>query len=188
MIRTSTLAALLASAAVLSACAGESGTVADTTGAATTTSAGTVPNADAVDDRVERALASDSTLRRYGLDADDDDNRVVLKGRVRTEVERSHAQMIARDLAPGLTIENNIRIDANVAGNDNMVDVDDIEDQIDDAIDADSTFRGHDIDVDEDDGRIVLEGRVPAAVKTAAEALARRMAGTVEVVSRITVR
>ena len=186
MSRLMNVAGALVLAIVLGAC-GDAATTDDTLAVApgADTSAATV-EADDVDDRVEDALANDSTLRRYGLDADDDDNRVLLKGTVRTDAERAHAQTVAGGLAPGLSIDNRIKVDANAAGSDNVVDVDDLEDQIDDAIEADSVFRGHDIDVDEDNGRIVLEGKVPAAVKTAAEALARRMAGAVEVVSRIT--
>jgi osmotically-inducible protein OsmY len=181
--------AAAAAVAALAACGGDDRTTVDTTTAAGATTAVTptpAPDADAVDDRVERALEADSLLRRYGLDADDDDNRVVLKGTVRTDAEKAHAQSVASGLAAGAAIDNRIKVDANARGWDAVVDVDDLEDQIEDAIEADSTFRGHDIDVDEDNGKIVLEGRVPAAVKTAAEALARRMAGTVQVVSRIT--
>lgn len=188
--RIAALATALLPVALLAACGGEPRTTADTTAVAADTTgappaATTVPDADAVDDRVERALETDSLLRRYGLDADDDDNRVVLKGTVRTDAERAHAQTVAGGLAAGATIENRIKVDANAAGSDDIVDVDDLEDQIEDAIEADSTFRGHDIDVDEDNGRIVLEGRVPAAVKAAAETLARRLAGTTQVISRI---
>lgn len=186
MSRLTNVAAVLALAVALGAC-GDAATDDDTTAVVpgADTPAATV-EADDVDDRVEVALANDSTLRRYGLDVDDDDNRVVLKGTVRTEAEKAHAQTVAGGLAAGLTIENRIRVDAGAAGSDNVTDVDDLEDQIEDAIEADSVFRGHDVEVDEDNGRIVLEGKVPAAVKTAAEALARRMAGAVEVVSRIT--
>ena len=143
------------------------------------------PVTEDVDDRVETALSTDSTVRRYGLDVDEDDNRLVLKGKVRTAAERTKAEEVAGGLAAGATIENRIEVDPNAEMNDNPIDVDDLEDSLEDAIEADTTFRGHDIEVDESNGRIVLTGRAPAAARTAAEQLAKRMAGTVEVMNRI---
>ena len=167
-------------------------TKADTDGVDTSAPASSTPatvSADAVDDRVEKALATDSALARFGLDADDDDNKVVLKGAVRTEAEKAAAAQLAASVAAGAAIENRIRIDANAGGGTTVpTDVDDIEDTIEDAFDADATLKDLDIDVDEDNGKIVLEGTVTAAQKTAAEELARKLAGAVQVESRIKVK
>lgn len=187
MTKLTVLTVVLGSAVLFAACGDRAETIDDTTGALATQTPPTNVEADDLDDRVEVALSTDSVLRRYGLDADDDDNRIVLTGAVRTGEERAAAAVLASGLAQGLTVENRIEVDADVQGSDDITDVDELEDQIEDAFEADATLNALDIDVGEDDGRIVLSGRVPAAAKTAAESLARGMAGTVEVVSRITV-
>ena len=145
--------------------------------------------ADARDDVVERALDADAGLQAFGLDADDDDGRIVLKGRVRTAAERDLAGQIATREAAGVAVDNRIRVDASAAGSAaRPVDVDDVEERVEDALEADSTMRAFDLDVDEENGQLVLEGKVPtAAQRTLAEGLVKRIAGTVTVVNRIKV-
>ena len=145
--------------------------------------------ADARDDVVERALDADAGLQAYGLDADDDDGRIVLKGRVRTAAERDLAAQVAAREAAGVTVDNRIRVDSSVAASASRpVDVDDIEDQVEDALEADSTMNALDLDVDEENGQLVLEGNVKTAQQlTLAEGLAKRIAGTVTVVNRVKV-
>ena len=145
--------------------------------------------ADARDDVVERALDADAGLQAYGLDADDDDGRIVLKGRVRTAAERDLAAQVAAREAAGVTVDNRIRVDSSVAASASRpVDVDDIEDQVEDALDADSTMKALDLDVDEENGQLVLEGNVKTAQqRTLAEGLVKRIAGTVTVVNRVKV-
>ena len=180
---------------VLVACSGAKDATTDSMAAAagvTDSAAGmTTPaaTADARDDVVERALDADAGLQAYGLDADDDDGRIVLKGRVRTAAERDLAGQIATREAAGVTVDNRIRVDAAVAGSAaRPVDVDDVEERVEDALEADSTMRAFDLDVDEENGQLVLEGKVPtAAQRTLAEGLVKRIAGTVTVVNRIKV-
>jgi osmotically-inducible protein OsmY len=170
------------------ACAGDAGDTADTAAGAVgaTTAATAAPDADRIDDRVEVALNADSTLRGFGLDADEDNNTVVLKGAVRTDAQKQQAAQVATGVASGVTIDNRIRVDANARMSNDMVDVDDIEEQIEKAIEDDATLRSFDLDVDEDNGQIKLEGRVQTAEqKTAIETLAKRIAGTVTVVNNI---
>jgi osmotically-inducible protein OsmY len=145
--------------------------------------------ADARDDVVERALDADAGLQAYGLDADDDDGRIVLKGRVRTAAERDLAGRVATREAAGVTVDNRIRVDSSVAASASRpVDVDDIEDQVEDALEADSTMKALDLDVDEENGQLVLEGKVKTAQqRTLAEGLVKRHAGTVTVVNRVKV-
>ena len=161
-------------------------TAAGTVGA---TTAATTPDADRVDDRVEVALSTDATLRGFGLDADDDNGRIVLKGAVRTEAQKTAAADVATRVAAGLSIDNRIRVDANARMSDNPIDVDDVEEQVEKAFEDDSTLKAFDIDVDEDNGQIVLEGTVRTAqAKTLAEQVAKRIAGTVTVTNRIRVQ
>jgi len=158
-------------------------------------SAGTVqttptPSADDVDDRVEAALDADTALANFGLDADDDDNRVVLKGSVRTTEQRTLAEQVATAQAAGVAIENRIKVDPALSATAmKPADLDDLEDQVEDAIKADSTLKSLDIDVDESSGGLVLEGTVQAAAQsTAVEQLAKRVAPTATIINRIKVK
>jgi osmotically-inducible protein OsmY len=180
---------------VLVACSGAKDATTDSVAAAagvTDSAAGVstpAATADARDDVVERALDADAGLQAYGLDADDDDGRIVLKGRVRTAAERDLAAQVAAREAAGVTVDNRIRVDSSVAASASRpVDVDDIEDQVEDALDADSTMKALDLDVDEENGQLVLEGNVKTAQqRTLAEGLVKRIAGTVTVVNRVKV-
>ena len=145
--------------------------------------------ADDRDDVVERALDADAGLQAFALDADDDDGRIVLKGRVQSAAQRDLAGQIAAREAAGVTVDNRIRVDAAVSGTGaRPVDVDDLEDQVEDALEADAALRALDLDVDEENGQLVLEGTATTAQRAAAEALAKRIAGTVTVVNRIKVQ
>jgi osmotically-inducible protein OsmY len=141
--------------------------------------------ADDRDDVVERALDADAGLQAFALDADDDDGRIVLKGRVQSAAQRDLAGQIAAREAAGVTVDNRIRVDAAAGSGARPVDVDDIEDQVEDALEADTTLRALNLDVDEENGQLVLEGTATTAQRAAAEALAKRLAGTVTVVNRI---
>ena len=170
------------------ACADNADNTADTAaGAVGATAAATAQTADAdrVDDRVEVALSTDTTVRGFGLDADEDDGRVVLKGAVRTEEQKSHAAMVATGVAAGVTIDNRIRVDAKARMSNDTPDVDDVEEQIEKAFDDDATLKPLNLDVDEDNGQIVLDGKATAAQKAAAEEIAKRIAGTVTVINKI---
>ena len=146
------------------------------------------PSADDRDDIVERALDADAGLQAFALDADDDDGRIVLKGRVKTAAHKDLAGQIAAREAAGVTVDNRIRVDAAAGSGARPVDVDDIEDQVEDALEADSVLRALDLDVDEEEGQLILEGKATTAQRAAAEALAKRFAGTVIVVNRIRVQ
>ena len=181
---------------VLVACSGAKDATTDSVAASagvTDSAAGMSPapaaTADARDDVVERALDADAGLQAYGLDADDDDGRIVLKGRVRTAAERDLAGQVATREAAGVTVDNRIRVDAAAGGSAaRPADVDDIEEQVEDALEADSTMRALDLDVDEENGQLVLEGKVKtAAQRSLAEGLVKRIAGTVTVVNRVKV-
>ena len=180
---------------VLVACSGAKDATTDSVAAAagvTDSAAGMstpAATADARDDVVERALDADAGLQAYGLDADDDDGRIVLKGRVRTAAERDLAGQVAAREAAGVTVDNRIRVDAAAGGSAaRPADVDDIEEQVEDALEADSAMKALDLDVDEENGQLVLEGSVKTAQqRTLAEGMVKRIAGTVTVVNRIKV-
>lgn len=87
-------------------------TTAPTAAAPATTTAQTAQNQDIDDiaDRVEEALESDRTLDPFDLDADDRDNSIVLTGRVQTAEQKALAEQIARQIAPNISINNQIVI------------------------------------------------------------------------------
>lgn len=93
--------------------------------------------------------------------------------------------MVAGGVAAGVTVDNRIRVAANARMSNDTPDVDDVEEQIEKAFEDDATIKALNLDVDEDNGQIVLEGTAPAAQRTAAEEIAKRIAGTVTVVNRI---
>ena len=195
MFSTQRVASSVAAIAMIfaaAACAGGDVDTADTaagTVGATTAATATPPDADRVDDRVEVALSTDPTLRPFGLDADEDDGRVVLKGAVRTEAQKTAAAQVATGVASGVTIDNRIRVDANARMSNDTPDVDDVEEQVEKAFEDDATLKPLNLDADEDNGQIVLEGTVRTAEqKTMAEQVAKRIAGTVTVVNRIRVQ
>ncbi|MEG4572374.1 BON domain-containing protein [Microcoleus sp. N3A4] len=87
-------------------------TTAPTAPAPATTTAQTAQNQDIDDiaDRVEDALDSDSTLKPFDLDADDRGNSIVLTGRVQTAEQKALAEQVARQVAPNISINNEIVI------------------------------------------------------------------------------
>lgn len=185
-----TLAALLA--LPLAACGNEEPdvTVADpaTTDPTTTDPAATdlaVGNADDAADRVDDALDADPTLGPLPLDADDDDGRIELTGATADAAQRDAAEALARTTAPGFTIVNETRVDPARA---NDAAADDAADRIEDAFDDDLALDPLDLDVDEEDGQVVLKGTATATQREQAEVRAREFAGDIPIVNRIDVR
>ena len=146
-------------------------------------------NADEADDRVEDALRADSGLAAFGLDADDERGRVVLEGTVATEAQKARAAEVAASTAPGVTVDNQVRVNAGAASREaSHKAADEADDRVEDAFDADSTLRALDLDVDDEDGRLVLKGSVrTAAQRTQAEDLAKRTASGIRVDNQIKV-
>jgi hyperosmotically inducible protein len=168
--------------------AAAAGALGTTSGVAAATPS--TPSAESADDRVEVALSTDANLRGFGLDADESSGRIVLKGAVRTEEQKAQAAQIAAGIAPGVTIDNRIRVEANARlKTTDPVDVDALEEQIENALEDDATLRPFDLEVDEDDGQIVITGNVRSAdQKALADQIAKRLAGTVTVVNRVRVQ
>lgn len=177
----------------LAACSKADGT-ADTLKADTASVMAPAPtppvSAEAAEDRVEAALDAHTELQAFGLDADDKDGRLILKGAVRTAEQKALAETTAAALAAGVPIDNRIRIDGKISATATKpVDADDAEDAIEDAFDADSAIDALDLDVDESNGSVVLEGNVKtAAQKAAAETLAKATAPTITIVNKIAVK
>ncbi len=69
-------------------------------------------NADTAAERIEDLLEADATLKSFDLEADEEDNRVVLKGEVKTPEQKTLAENIARENAGGQTIDSKITVDA----------------------------------------------------------------------------
>lgn len=143
---------------------------------------------DELDDQVERALRGDATLAPFRLDADDVRDHLVIEGTVQTDAQRSRAAQIAAAAAPGVRIDNQVRVNA-TAGQQAGQDADEAEDRVEDALEADRTLRAFDLDVDDDNGRLVLKGTVRTqAQRTQAEDIAKRVAPGIAIDNRIQVQ
>ncbi|WP_310419072.1 BON domain-containing protein [Chamaesiphon sp. OTE_8_metabat_110] len=81
-----------------------------TTAPANNSAANTAPvaNVDDAAEQVEEALDNHPTLRAFDLDANDENNSIVLTGRVQTEAQKQLAQTLTQQLAPGVAIVNQI--------------------------------------------------------------------------------
>ncbi|HEY0970267.1 MAG TPA: BON domain-containing protein [Gemmatimonadales bacterium] len=144
---------------------------------------------DEAEDRIERALRADATLAAFELDADDERGRIVLEGVVETDAQKTRAAEIATSTAPGIPIDNQLRVDAAAARRQAAhAAADEADDRVEDALEADPTLREFDLDVDDEDGRLVLEGTVrTAAQRSQAEEIARRLAPGIPIDNRIRV-
>lgn len=63
-------------------------------------------------DRVEDALENHATLKSFDLDADDEGNAIAIEGTVKDETQRTLAEEVAKQTAPGFTIINRIKIES----------------------------------------------------------------------------
>ncbi len=147
-------------------------------------------DADQAEDLVEDALRADSALAAFQLDADDEGERVVIEGIVATDAQRTLAAEIAGRAAPGVAIDNQVRVDAATARREAAeAAADEADDRIEDALEADPALRAFDLDADDEDGRVVLTGTVrTAAERQTAEDVARRTAPGVPLDNRIRVQ
>jgi osmotically-inducible protein OsmY len=166
------------------------GDVASQTPAATPAVPASPSDLDAAEERVERALRADSTLRPFRLDADDERGALVLEGVVATEAQKSRATRIAADSASGISVDNQVRVDAAVASGTKASDAaDEAEDKVEDALDADAALRAFDLDVDDENGQLVLKGTVStASQRTQAENIVKRVAPGIRIDNRIKVQ
>jgi osmotically-inducible protein OsmY len=146
-------------------------------------------SAEQAEDVVEDALRADSTLAAFRLDADDERGRVVIEGLVATTAQKARAAEIAARVAPGVPIENKVRVDAAAARRKAAAArADEADDRIEHALEADSTLGAFDLDADDENGRVVLTGTVrTAAQRQLAEDIAKRVAPDVPVDNRIRV-
>jgi osmotically-inducible protein OsmY len=179
------------------ACAGDTETMDDTAAGALGATTGAVPStpaaatlAEDADDRIETALGEDTNLRGFNLDADRRENRIVLRGRVRTEAQKTQAGDVALRVTPGVTLDNRILVEANAPQlTTQIVDADQAEEQVENALEADAVLGPFDLEVDEDDGKIVITGNVRSNdQKASVDAIAKRIAGNVQVVNRVRVQ
>jgi osmotically-inducible protein OsmY len=82
----------------------------NTTGTVPSPGAAANVNVDDAAERVDRELDKHPTLGVFDLDADDDNNTIVLEGRVQNEEQRTLAETVAQQIAPGVPIVNRIAL------------------------------------------------------------------------------
>ena len=140
-------------------------------------------NADRAEGAIENALEADTKLRAFDLDADDNNGAIALKGTVQTTEERALAEEIAKRTAPGISINNQIRVAATGSTRLSQIgkppaNADEAENLVSNAFEADATLKPLDIEADEANGKgILLKGTVQTAdQKTLAENIAKQVA------------
>ena len=144
---------------------------------------------DQSEHRIEDALRADATLGAFQLDADDERGRIVLEGVVETDAHKVRAAEVAANVAPGISVDNQLQVDTAEASRRAADAVaDEAEDRVEDVLDADSTLGAFNLDVDDENGRLVLEGTVRTeAQRSQAEGIARRTAPDIRIENRIRV-
>ncbi len=80
---------------------------ASTTGTASSSVAQSIGIDDAAE-KVEKALENNSTLKAFDLDAEDEGKTIVLKGRVQNQSQKTLAETVAKQTAPGFSLVNRI--------------------------------------------------------------------------------
>jgi osmotically-inducible protein OsmY len=166
------------------------GEVAGQSSAVTPATQSSASDLDAAEERVERALRADSALRAFRLDADDERGGLVIEGVVATDAQKSRAARIAAEVASGVAVDNQVRVDAAASSRSTASDAaDEAENKVEDALDADAALGTFDLDVDDENGQLVLKGTVQTAAQRAqAEDIAKRVAPGIRIDNRIKVQ
>lgn len=140
-------------------------------------------DADKAEDAIEKALEADTKLKAFDLDADEINAGIVLKGTVQTAQDRTLAEEIAKRTAPGISINNQIRVAATNSTRPSQTgkapaNADEAENLVSNAFEANATLNPLDIEADEANGKgILLKGTVQTAEqKTLAENIAKQVA------------
>lgn len=153
---------------------------------ASTRSAGTQLDDSTISTRVKSKLAADPEVNPFNIDVDTFDGVVTLRGRVEDERAESMALSLARSTSGVVDVIDEIEIGTKrmaERGSDAWITT-----KIKSKLAGDPEVNPFNIDVDVDDGRVILSGRVRnARAKTEAEKLATDTAGVVEVDNRIEV-
>lgn len=140
-------------------------------------------DADKAESSIENALEADTKLKAFDLDADEINGGIVLKGTVQTAQDRALAEEIAKRTAPGISINNQIRVAATGSTRPSQTgkppaNADEAENLVSNAFEANATLNPLDIEADEANGKgILLKGTVQTAEqKTLAENIAKQVA------------
>lgn len=67
-------------------------------------------DADKAEDLVSDALKANATLKPLNIDADEENGGILLKGTVQTAAQKTLAENLAKQAAPGFSITNQIRV------------------------------------------------------------------------------
>lgn len=77
---------------------------------ASATSRSATVDADKAEDLVSDALKANATLKPLNIDADEENGGILLKGTVQTAAQKTLAENLAKQAAPGFSISNQIRV------------------------------------------------------------------------------
>jgi hyperosmotically inducible periplasmic protein len=148
---------------------------------------------EAIDDgtltaRVKTALIGDERTKARQIDVETFRGEVQLNGFVDSTAAKTAAASVARSVQGVATVTNNLQVGAERTAGE-VVDDGTITAQVRTALIDDPRTKSHQIEVTTNAGVVQLGGFVDSAAnKTAAEQLARRVAGVTRVTNRLEVR
>lgn len=152
-----------------------------------TACASTRPVSDQVSDaaittKITTKLAADPEVNPFNIDVDTTDGHVVLRGKVEKEAAKVEAEKHARDTKGVQSVRNAIVVVGHDESDDSYFSDAGIATKVKSKITADPELNPFNIDVDVQDGVVLLTGRVRTqAAKDEAEKLARDTKGVVRV-------
>ena len=112
MLERATISVAIVLATILLACDRKNVQILTDTAAAGSAGGGTAgaEQLAAAPRAIQDSLRADSTLRSFELEAEKENDHIVLKGTVRNEQQRSLAAQIASGRAGGIRVENQIKV------------------------------------------------------------------------------
>ena len=155
-------------------------------GCASTQSVGSQASDTGIASKIEAKLAADPQINPFNVDADVNEGVVRLSGKVEDPEARVQAERLARNTEGVVRVINDIEIGSTTLGE--RVDDAGLTMKIKTKLAADPEINPFNINVDVEDGKVTLMGRVvDERHKKLAEELVRNTKGVLEVVNRLEV-
>ena len=137
--------------------------------------------------KIEAKLAADPQTESYEIDTDTQNGRVVLRGFVENEAERSQAERLAKNTQGVRSVDNQLKL-GDLSAEQNVSDTW-IVTKVKSQLAADPEVNSFNIDVDSLNGQVTLSGIVPQAqARAEAERIAKATQGVKMVRNEIRVR
>ncbi len=142
----------------------------------------------AITTKITTKIAADPEVNPFNIDVDTTDGNVVLRGKVEKESARAEAEKHARSTQGVRSVTNDIVVVGRNESDDSYFSDAGIATKIKTKLAADPELNPFNIDVDVQDGNVLLTGRVRSATaKAEAEKLARGTKGVQDVDNQLEV-